>query len=246
MAYYLTEKLRRHAGREEQPGRQYSADVLLRQSPVRFGPHICSGWRRDDPINNVVRLTKGELFHIDRRLFTCIEFDGRNALPGALWDIDEMPEKDQILQLNRAATAQKLIAEQLQDWAMHVLRLFTAAIDAVPRSSWRTTPGRCGTFPATSSRRRWSGPTVSTMRAPPGKRRCARSWLRPDQVRGSHPRQGHPFSVYERRLERVWNAMVARSRWSAIRWWHQDEHKQAHVLLASGDSSSSPIITVFC
>ncbi len=55
--------------------------------PYEFGPHIWF-WPggEADPINNtIVTLTNGELFHIDRRLFTYVESDGRKyRYPGAL------------------------------------------------------------------------------------------------------------------------------------------------------------------
>ena len=75
------------------------------------------------------------------------------------------------------------------------------------RSSWRTTPGRCGTFPATSSRRRWSGPIGSTTRT----RRTRREKPAARGLRGYDPLKfedhtlgkGIAFQVYpEARLER--------------------------------------------
>ena len=95
MAYYLTEK-------------GYDVTVIEKNSkvgglartcyysghPYEFGPHIWF-WPggAEDPVNaTVVKLTNNELFHIDRRLFTYIEADGRKyRYPVHYADIDEMP-----------------------------------------------------------------------------------------------------------------------------------------------------------
>ena len=45
----------------------------------------------------IVKLTNGELFHIDRRLFTYVEADRRKyRYPVHYEDIDQMPEREQI------------------------------------------------------------------------------------------------------------------------------------------------------
>ena len=97
MAYYLTEK-------------GYDVTVVEKNSrvgglartcyysghPYEFGPHIWF-WPggEEDPINHtIVKLTNDELFHIDRRLFTYVEADGRKyRYPVHYQDIDQMPEQ---------------------------------------------------------------------------------------------------------------------------------------------------------
>jgi UDP-galactopyranose mutase len=100
MAYYLTEK-------------GYTVTVIEKNSrvgglartcyysghPYEFGPHIWF-WPggETDPINQtIVTLTRGELFHIDRRLFTYVEADGRKyRYPVHYEDIDRMPDRETI------------------------------------------------------------------------------------------------------------------------------------------------------
>jgi len=70
-----------------------------------------------------VTLTNSELFHIDRRLFTYVESDGRKyRYPVHYQDIDQMPEREQIhreLGTHRDS-AMKLIQDQMPDAEFHV------------------------------------------------------------------------------------------------------------------------------
>ena len=230
MAYYLTEK-------------GYDVTLIEKNSrvgglartcyysghPYEFGPHIWF-WPggEDDPVNHtIVRLTNDELFHIDRRLFTYIEADrpqvplsgalsGHRPDAGAGADSSRTgPEPRRAHEADPGADARDRPA------ASSPITSPRRSARRCTRSSWRTTPGRCGTFPVTSSRRRWSGPIGSTTpirRA--GDKTAARGVrrLRSDQVRGSHARQGHPLpglsqGRLERRLERDGRASRP---WSAI------------------------------
>ena len=121
MAYYLTEK-------------GYTVTVIEKNSgvgglartchysghPYEFGPHIWF-WPggEADPINHTIaKLTNGELLHIDRRLFTYIEADGRKyRYPVHYEDIDQMPEREAIhAEVRRHRDDQlKLIDDQLPE-----------------------------------------------------------------------------------------------------------------------------------
>jgi UDP-galactopyranose mutase len=135
MAYFLTEK-------------GYDVTVIEKNShvgglartcyygghPYEFGPHIWF-WPGgpEDPINStIVRLTHGELFHIDRRLFTYVESDRRKyRYPVHYQDIDEMPEREAIhreLRRNRDEHL-KLIGSRLPELGQCTFGdYFTAAI----------------------------------------------------------------------------------------------------------------------
>src|SRR4029079_5358671 len=121
MAYYLTEK-------------GYDVTVVERNStvgglartctysghPYEFGPHIWF-WPGgpEDPVNaTIVKLSNDELFHIDRRLFTYIEANRQKyRYPVHYQDIDQMPEREQILEeLTQNRDGQlKLIQSQLPE-----------------------------------------------------------------------------------------------------------------------------------
>jgi UDP-galactopyranose mutase len=68
--------------------------------PYEFGPHIWF-WPggTEDPINKVIyELSGGELYYIDRKLFSFIESDNRTyRYPIHFSDISEMPNSDKIL-----------------------------------------------------------------------------------------------------------------------------------------------------
>ena len=260
MAYYLTEK-------------GYDVTLVEKNSrvgglartcyyaghPYEFGPHIWF-WPggEDDPINNtVVRLTKGELFHIDRRLFTYVEADRRKyRYPVHYQDIDQMPEKDQIhreLNKNRDA-AQKLIAEQLPELGQCTFSdYFTAAIGQTLYQK----------FMANYTRKMWNipGDELQTSMVwadrfhhaytKPGEKTAARGLSGYDPIKFEDHTlgKGIRFQVYPKGgWNEVWNAMVARStvvrdRVVGIR----DEHKQAHALMASGEKYYfADYHTVFC
>src|SRR2546423_6150585 len=102
--------------------------------PYECGPHIWF-WPggEADPINRtIVELTKGELFRIDRRLFTYVEADRRKyRYPVHYEDIDQMPERERIRDEVRAhRDAQlKLIDEELPELGRcKFAEYFTAAI----------------------------------------------------------------------------------------------------------------------
>src|SRR6266852_7370576 len=102
--------------------------------PYEFGPHIWF-WPggQEDPINKtIVALTNGELYHIDRRLFTYVEADGQKyRYPIHYRDIDQMPERETIhreLMRNRDAKM-KLIDSQLPEIGnCKFAEYFTAAV----------------------------------------------------------------------------------------------------------------------
>ena len=260
MAYYLTEK-----GYEVTLVEKNSRVGGLARTcyyaghPYEFGPHIWF-WPggEDDPINNtVVRLTQGELFHIDRRLFTYVEADRRKyRYPVHYQDIDQMPEKDQIhreLNKNRDA-AQKLIAEQLPELGQCTFSdYFTAAIGQTLYQK----------FMANYTWKMWNipGDELQTSMVwadrfhhaytKPGEKAAARGLSGYDPIKFEDHTlgKGIRFQVYPKGgWNEVWNAMVARStvvrdRVVGIR----DEHKQAHVLMASGEKYYfADYHTVFC
>ena len=86
--------------------------------PYEFGPHIWF-WPGglEDPINKVINeLTNGELYFIDRKLFSYIESDRRTyRYPIHFEDIEDMPEKNSILEELRSNRTpdNKLIPENL-------------------------------------------------------------------------------------------------------------------------------------
>ena len=135
MAHYLTEKgyevtiVEKH-GHVGGLARTYTYGG----HPYEFGPHIWF-WPGgpEDPVNaTVVKLTNNELFHIDRRLFSYIEPDGRKyRYPVHYDDIDQMPEREAIhreLRANRDDQL-KLIEAQLPEIGRcKFSEYFTAAI----------------------------------------------------------------------------------------------------------------------
>ncbi len=261
MAYYLSEK-------------GYDVTVIEKNSrvgglartcyyaghPYEFGPHIWF-WPggEEDPINNtVVRLTKNELFHIDRRLFTYVESDRRKyRYPVHYQDIDQMPERDQIhRELNtHRDNALKLIQEQLPELGQCTFAdYFTAAIGQTLYQK----------FMANYTWKMWNIPgdelQTSMVWADRFHHAYTKSGDKPAAPRGlggydpikfeDHTLgKGIRFQVYPKGgWNEVWNAMVAnstvvRDRIVGIR----DEHKQPHVLMESGEKYYfSEYHTVFC
>jgi UDP-galactopyranose mutase len=228
--------------------------------PYEFGPHIWF-WPggEDDPINNtVVRLTKNELFHIDRRLFTYVESDRRKyRYPVHYQDIDQMPERDQIhreLNTHRDG-AMKLIQDQLPELGQCTFAdYFTAAIGQTLYQK----------FMANYTWKMWNIPgdelQTSMVWADRFHHAYTKTGDKPTAPRGlggydpikfeDHTLgKGIRFQVYPKGgWNEVWNAMVAnstvvRDRIVGIR----DEHKRPHVLMESGEKYYfSDYHTVFC
>ena len=227
--------------------------------PYEFGPHIWF-WPggEADPINNtIVTLTKGELLHIDRRLFTYVEADGRKyRYPVHYQDIDQMPGADRI----RAEVRQhrdeqlKLIESELPELGhCKFSEYFTAAIG----------PTLYEKFMANYTWKMWNIPGSELETSMVWADRFRHAYTKADDksaargVRGYDPMKfedhtlgkGIAFQVYPTHgWNAVWGAMVARStvvrdRIVGIR----DEHGNAHVLTASGEKFHfADYHTVFC
>jgi UDP-galactopyranose mutase len=246
MAYFLTEK-------------GYDVTVIEKRShvgglartcyygghPYEFGPHIWF-WLGgpEDPINNtIVRLTNGELFHIDRRLFTYVESDGRKyRYPVHYQDIDQMPERETIhreLRQNRDEHL-KLIGSQLPELGQCTFgEYFTAAIGQTLYEK----------FMANYTWKMWNIPGNELQTSMVWADRFRHAYTRKDEktrgLAGYDPikfedhtlGKGIPFQVYPKHgWNAVWDAMVARS--TVIRdhiVGIRDEHKQPYVLLAGGE-----------
>ena len=216
MAYYLSEKgydvtvIERNSTRRR-PG----ADVQLQRPPLRVrAAHLVLA-RRQGRSRSTPRSSSSPTTSCSTSTAGCSRSSrptgGSTAIRCTIRTSTQMPDKEQIyreVRQNRDAHL-KLIESQLpRDRPLQVRRLLHRG-DRPRRctgSSWRTTPGRCGTFPATSSRRRWSGPIASTTRTrrPGATERGTRARrLRSAEVRGPHARQGHPVpGLPEARLER--------------------------------------------
>ena len=263
MAYYLTEK-------------GYNVTVVEKNSrvgglartcyyaghPYEFGPHIWF-WPggEDDPINNTIaRLTNNELFHIDRRLFTYVEADRKKyRYPVHYQDIDQMPERETIhRELNKHRdSAQKLIQDQLPELgACTFADYFTAAIGQTLYQK----------FMANYTWKMWNIPGDELQTSMVWADRFHHAYSKtgrkgeesaPRGLGGYDPikfedhtlGKGIRFQVYPKGgWNEVWNAMVAKStvirdRVVGIR----DEHKQPHILMASGDKYYfAEYHTVFC
>jgi UDP-galactopyranose mutase len=259
IAYYLTEK-------------GYDVTLVERNSrvgglartcyyaghPYEFGPHIWF-WPGgpEDPVNaTVVKLTNNELFHIDRRLFSYIEPDGRKyRYPVHYDDIDQMPEREAIhreLRANRDDQL-KLIEAQLPEIGRcKFSEYFTAAIG----------PTLYDKFMANYTWKMWNIPGNELETSMVWADRFQHAYTQEGAskargLRGYDPLKfadhtlgkGITFQIYPKGgWNEVWNAMVAkatvvRDRIVSI----QDEHKKAHVLMASGDKYYfSDYHTVFC
>jgi UDP-galactopyranose mutase len=258
MAYFLTEK-------------GYQVTVIEKSShvgglartcyygghPYEFGPHIWF-WLGgpEDPINNtIVRLTNGELFHIDRRLFTYVESDRRKyRYPVHYQDIDEMPERETIhreLRQNRDEHL-KLIASQLPELGRCTFAdYFTAAIGQTLYEK----------FMANYTWKMWNIPGNELETSMVWADRFHHAYTKKDEkargLAGYDPikfedhtlGKGIPFQVYPKHgWNAVWAAMVARS---TVVHDHilgiRDEHRQPYLLLASGEKHRfADYHTVFC
>jgi UDP-galactopyranose mutase len=258
MAYFLTE-------------RGYDVTIIERNShvgglartcyygghPYEFGPHIWF-WLGgpEDPINSaIVRLTNGELFQIDRRLFTYVEADGRKyRYPVHYQDIDAMPEHETIhreLRQNRDDHL-KLISSQLPELGRCTFgEYFTAAIG----------PTLYGKFMANYTWKMWNIPGNELQTSMVWADRFHHAYSKKDEKARALPDydpikfedhtlgKGIRFQVYPKHgWNAVWDAMVARS--TVIRdsiVGIRDEHTQPYVLVASGERYAfADYHTVFC
>ena len=224
--------------------------------PYEFGPHIWF-WPggTDAPINKtVVDLTNDELYYIDRRLFTYVEQDRRKyRYPVHYQDIPSMPEHAQIekeLAVNRDAN-HKLIESQLpQIGQCSFAEYFTAAIG----------PTLYGKFMEQYTWKMWNipGDQLETKMVWADRFESEKAGAPTTQnVTGYDPLKfedhtlgkGVRFQVYPKHgWNAVWDAMVAGS--TVIRdsiVGIRDEHKQPHVLTASGEKYFfADYHTVFC
>ncbi|HEX3704442.1 MAG TPA: FAD-dependent oxidoreductase [Vicinamibacterales bacterium] len=226
--------------------------------PYEFGPHIWF-WPggEADPINQtIVRLTNGELLHVDRRLFTYVEADGRKyRYPVHYDDVDRMPEREMIHdELRQHRDEQlKLIEDRLPELGQCTFaEYFGAALG----------PTLYGKFMANYTWKMWNipGDELQTSMVWADRFRHAYTQAGASKARGlrgydplkfeDHTLgQGIAFQVYPKHgWNAVWNAMVARAtlvrdRILGIR----DERGRAHVLMASGEKYYfADYHTVFC
>jgi UDP-galactopyranose mutase len=260
MAYYLTE-------------RGYDVTLVEKNSrvgglartchysghPYEFGPHIWF-WPggKDDPVNaTIVELTADELFYIDRRLFTYVEPDRRKyRYPVHYDDIEQMPERDRILQeLGRNRDDRlKLVESRLPEIGRCTFAdYFTAAIG---ETLYRK-------FMANYTWKMWNIPGDELQTSMVWADRFHHAYTKPGAP--SAPRglsgydpikfqdhtlgKGIRFQVYPKGgWNAVWNAMVARS--TVVRdtvVGIRDEHTRPYVLTAGGEKYYfSEYHTVFC
>lgn len=257
MAYYLTE-------------RGYDVTIVEKNStvgglartcrygghPYEFGPHIWF-WPggKEDPINaTVVRLTNDELFYIDRRLFTYVEADQRKyRYPVHYDDIDQMPERDRILEeVRRNRDEQlKLIDERLPEIGnCKFAEYFTAAIGPtlydkfMANYTWKmwNIPGD-----ELETSMVWADRFSSEKAGAPTTKNV--TGYDPLKFRDHTLGRGIKFQVYPKHgWNAVWDAMVARA--TVVRdtiVGVRDEHKRPHVLMASGEKHYfADYHTVFC
>jgi UDP-galactopyranose mutase len=260
MAYYLTEK-------------GYTVTVIEKNSrvgglartcyysghPYEFGPHIWF-WPggETDPINQtIVTLTRGELFHIDRRLFTYVEADGRKyRYPVHYEDIDQMPDRETIhAEVRRHRDDQlKLIERELPELGQcKFADYFGAALGPtlyqkfMANYTWKmwNIPGdRLETSMVWADRFRHAYTKGDQPSAPRGL-----SGYDPLKFEDHTLGKGIAFQVYPTHgWNAVWSAMVERStvvrdRIAGIR----DEHRRPYVLTESGERYYfDDYHTVFC
>jgi UDP-galactopyranose mutase len=259
IAYYLSEKgydltlIEQHA----QVG-GLARTCYYSGHPYEFGPHIWF-WPggEADPINHtIVELTNGELFHIDRRLFTYVESDARKyRYPVHYADVDAMPERATIhAELRRHRDEQlKLIEAELPELGRCTFAdYFGAALG----------PTLYGKFMANYTWKMWNIPGDELQTSMVWADRFRHAYTQADAsrvrgLRGYDPLKfedhtlgkGIAFQVYPKHgWNAVWSAMVARStvirdRIVGIR----DEHHRPHVLTASGEKHYfADYHTVFC
>jgi UDP-galactopyranose mutase len=259
MAYYLTEK-------------GYDVTVIEKNSkvgglartctysghPYEFGPHIWF-WPGgpEDPVNaTVVKLTNGELLHIDRRLFTFIEADQQKyRYPVHYEDIAHMPERDKILREVKQHRDEhlKLIDEQLPVLGQCTFGdYFTAAIGQTLYQK----------FMANYTWKMWNIPGDQLQTSMVWADRFHHAYTTDDKSKsrgltGYDPLKfedhtlgkGIRFQVYPTHgWNAVWDSMVANStviRDSVVTI--EDEHTKPCVRLGSGDRYYfSDYHTVFC
>ena len=227
--------------------------------PYEFGPHIWF-WPggEEDPINHtIVKLTGGELFHIDRRLFTYVESDGRKyRYPIHYPDVDQMPERDKIQgELRQHRDEQlKLIEGQLPELGnCKFAEYFTAALG----------PTLYQKFMANYTWKMWNIPGNELETSMVWADRFRHAYTKSDEkspargLRGYDPMKfedhtlgkGIAFQVYPKQgWNAVWGAMVARS--TVVRdriVGIHDEHKKPHVLTSTGEKHYfAEYHTVFC
>jgi UDP-galactopyranose mutase len=226
--------------------------------PYEFGPHIWF-WPggEGDPVNHtIVKLTAGELFHIDRRLFTYVESDRRKyRYPIHYQDIDNMPERQKIHSELRAHRDEqlKLIESQLPELGRcKFAEYFGAAIG----------PTLYEKFMANYTWKMWNIPGDQLETSMVWADRFRHAYTQAGDkgargLRGYDPMKfedhtlgkGIAFQVYPKGgWNAVWDAMVAgsevmRDRIVGIR----DEHTKPHVLTTSGEKFYfAEYHTVFC
>jgi UDP-galactopyranose mutase len=227
--------------------------------PYEFGPHIWF-WPggEADPINaTIVKLTGGELFRIERRLFTYVEADHRKyRYPVHYEDIDQMPERDRIRdEVRRHRNEQlKLIEGQLPELGRcKFAEYFTAALGATLYQK----------FMANYTWKMWNIPGNELETSMVWADRFRHAYTQADATGGARGLRGYDplkfedhtlgkgigFQVYPKNgWNAVWSAMVARARVVRDRIVGiRDEDKQAYVLTASGERFFfSDYHTVFC
>jgi len=256
MAYYLTEKGYEVTLIEKNTRVGGLARTCYYSGhPYEFGPHIWF-WPGGEevPINNTIAtLTGGELLHIDRRLFTYIEADGRKyRYPVHYQDVAEMPEREQIereIRKNRDEKL-KLIDSQLPELGnCKFADYFTAAIG----------PTLYNKFMAHYTWKMWNipGDELETSMVWADRFQGERGAPQARAVSGYDPLKfedhtlgkGIKFQVYPKKgWNAVWDAMVTKA--TVIRdtiVGIRDEHKQPFVLTASGEQYRfAEYETVFC
>jgi UDP-galactopyranose mutase len=227
--------------------------------PYEFGPHIWF-WPggEADPINHtIVELTRGELFHIDRRLFTYVESDERKyRYPVHYQDIAGMPDHEQIEREVRANRDEhlKLVESRLPELGHCTFAdYFTAAIGQTLYQK----------FMANYTWKMWNIPGNELETSMVWADRFRHAYTKSGEqsqargVRGYDPMKfedhtlgkGIAFQVYPKDgWNAVWGAMVARAtvirdRIVGIR----DEDRKAYVLTRGGEKFYfADYHTVFC
>jgi UDP-galactopyranose mutase len=227
--------------------------------PYEFGPHIWF-WPggETDPINNtIVTLTNGDLFHIDRRLFTYVESDRRKyRYPVHYQDIEQMPERDRIFtEVKHHRDEQlKLIESELPELGhCKFAEYFGAALG----------PTLYQKFMANYTWKMWNIPGDELETSMVWADRFRHAYTKTDDkqptrgLRGYDPLKfedhtlgkGIAFQVYPTHgWNAVWGAMVARA--TVVRdriVGIGDEHRRPHVLTAGGEKYYfADYHTVFC
>jgi UDP-galactopyranose mutase len=260
MAYYLSEK-------------GYDVTVIERNNkvgglartcyysghPYEFGPHIWF-WPggADDPVNaTVVKLTNNELLHIDRRLFTYIESDGRKyRYPVHYQDIEQMPDKEKIYREVKQHRDEnlKLIQDQMPEIGQCKFGEYFGA--ALGNTLYQK-------FMANYTWKMWNIPGDKLETSMVWADRFHHAYTKEDAAKAKRGLSGYDplkfedhtlgkgikFQIYPKHgWNAVWDAMVANSTVvhdSIVRI--EDEHKQPYVLCASGEKYYfSDYGTVFC